>query len=343
MKKITTYNFEAFYLDYLEGNLSINEEDLLFNFLNQHPELKAELELYNDILDFKLSPNYQSALKVSDKEALKRNPNEMSLNNVDDFIISDMEHQLKPSQQKELKYFINQHQLQQKVSAYNATKLLPNLAEVYPNKEKLKHRTKVVPFWFKLSAAAALLALLFNVFNPNQPTYRLRQAKYQKEFTVPAINKKLITPKSNQKSKKTTQFITVNQSISTHKKTPKYQQTKDVIINTQTKGVSQNQIVVHKKNVVTIDTLNNAKKLHDSTLTLVPYQKGDVEEQQMTNLSKNKTTTNIKLVDMYPPVTKALNNLTGLDITAKKSTPNSDYDVTQIKIGKISFERKKKK
>ena len=34
MEKITTYNYEAFYLDYLEGNLNENEQVMLFDFLD---------------------------------------------------------------------------------------------------------------------------------------------------------------------------------------------------------------------------------------------------------------------------------------------------------------------
>ena len=54
MEKITTYNYEAFYLDYLEGNLDENAQVMLFTFLDANPVLKSELELDGDILDFTL-------------------------------------------------------------------------------------------------------------------------------------------------------------------------------------------------------------------------------------------------------------------------------------------------
>ena len=46
MKDININNYEAYLLDLAEGELSPADEKLLMLFLEKHPELKAEHELF---------------------------------------------------------------------------------------------------------------------------------------------------------------------------------------------------------------------------------------------------------------------------------------------------------
>ena len=43
MEKITLNNYEAYLLDYFEGNLGLDDLALLKTFINQHPELAIDL------------------------------------------------------------------------------------------------------------------------------------------------------------------------------------------------------------------------------------------------------------------------------------------------------------
>jgi hypothetical protein len=347
MKKITTYNYEAFYLDYLEGNLSDKRKDMLFEFLNQHPDLKAELELNDDILNYTLPTDFKVILK--EKENLKHCDNdEICLKNVDEFIIADIEDQLLPDKKQTLNQFVKQHQLEQKVFAYKSTKLKPNLKEIYPNKKELKHQTKIVPLLIKISAVAALLLLLFNIINlnpTNQNKYQQRQAKYQYKKTnfdentkninnkyegvkhIEQIAKSNPTPSESNETKSNKNTI----KTATNDITPK----KDF----QPNQITEQQPINKKQNIDTTSNTNNDPQV-------LPFK----EENQKNNSNniasintKDKTAPNIKLIDMYQPVTQVANNYTSLNVIAKKSPPESEYQVTQIKIGKFSFERKKKK
>jgi hypothetical protein len=47
--KITRENYEPYFLDYLEGNLDENLVDDFMEFLQQNPDLKNELEMYESI------------------------------------------------------------------------------------------------------------------------------------------------------------------------------------------------------------------------------------------------------------------------------------------------------
>jgi hypothetical protein len=61
----------------------------------------------------------------------------------------------------------------------------------------------------------------------------------------------------------------------------------------------------------------------------------------MSNSSEN-ISKEIKLVDMYKPITNLANSYTDLDVSYQKSIPESDYAVTVFSIGKFSFQRKKR-
>ena len=45
MEKIDLNNYEAYFLDFMEGSLSAEEKHDLFTFLEKHHELKNEFEL----------------------------------------------------------------------------------------------------------------------------------------------------------------------------------------------------------------------------------------------------------------------------------------------------------
>ena len=344
MEKITTYNYEAFYLDYLEGNLSNEEQDMLFKFLNQHPDLKTELELDTDVLDFKLSPDFKNTLKHIEKEELKHcDEDEICLKNVDDYIISDVEQQLSLSKKQALDEFVKTHQLEGRVKAYQATKLQPNLTEVYPNKNELKHQTKVIPLLIRITAVAALFLLLFNIIDFNQTNnkqYQQRQAKYhwqQPDVDTNSFDQNQIIDNDIQNHP-----IANNNERVTQKEMPKNQHN----INTQNDLQQKINDVAEQSpqnNKINIDTSTIHRDEHPN----LPIEKDNQPNEDNiananTNSSKEKNS-NIKLVDMYKPVTQVANNYTSLNVMAKKSTPESEYQVTKISVGKFSFERKKKR
>jgi hypothetical protein len=344
MKKITTYNYEAFYLDYLENNLSDEGTKILFEFLNQYPDLKADLEFDDDILEYTLPTDFKTTLKQNDKEDLKHcEEDEICLKNIDEFIIADIENQLLPNKKQELYAIVKKYQLEPTVIAYQSTKLKPNMAEVYPNKKELKHQTKVIPLLIRISAVAALLLLLFNVidFNSsNQNKYQQRQAKYQYKkpnFKVDSINnnQQIETEQQTEQIAKTdvnkTKIKTKNSKTPTNIITPEE--------NLQPNQIVKQQKINNKQKVDTSSNINNNPKVIPFKVENQLDENNDIAS---TN-SSEKTTSNIKLVDMYPPITQVANNYTSLNVMAKKSTPESEFQVTQIRIGNFSFERKKKR
>lgn len=72
MEKITRHNYEAFFLDYLEGNLSEAQKAELSVFLKEHPDLAEEIDDF-ELVSLKPEPAERSwgSLKVPDLEELR--------------------------------------------------------------------------------------------------------------------------------------------------------------------------------------------------------------------------------------------------------------------------------
>jgi hypothetical protein len=163
--KINIENYEAYYLDFLEGNL--NEVDMFefSDFLKQHPELKIE----EDILDFKLVPtekldkSYLNELKVFDESE------SICENNYEYFMISSIEKQLNSSKEIELQDFISKNKIyQNEYNLYQKSRLKADLTQVFEDKKSLK-QAMVIPMYYKLISIAAtvILALLLIPFSKN--------------------------------------------------------------------------------------------------------------------------------------------------------------------------------
>jgi hypothetical protein len=69
MERISIFNYEAFYLDYLEGRLNQEDSALLLLFLESHPELIVEDGLDSFAIDENvvLNPKIKNSLKEVDE------------------------------------------------------------------------------------------------------------------------------------------------------------------------------------------------------------------------------------------------------------------------------------
>ena len=93
---ITKENYEIYFLDYLEGNLHVDLVDEFIEFLQQNPDLKAELEAFqmHHVPDEKIKfPAKEMLFKSrfdSDKEfnysAIGMLENELPENELEDFL-----------------------------------------------------------------------------------------------------------------------------------------------------------------------------------------------------------------------------------------------------------------
>lgn len=170
MEKIDLTNYEAFFLDYSEGNLGEEEKYDLFNFLEAHPELKADFEL-----DFGAIQLDAASIQFDDKPSLKKRDEDLvvTMSTIDDLMIASVERQLSAKEEELVLNYVHENNLQTKFAYYQASILRADTSVVYPEKEKLKMKTGVVisfPFWAKVASVAAVgLLLITMTFDWNNP------------------------------------------------------------------------------------------------------------------------------------------------------------------------------
>lgn len=165
-ERISIFNYEAFYLDHLEGNLGEEDTALLLAFLEEHPELVEEEE------DFVLFDPNTDTLVFDDKDSLKMVSDDaaIALSNVEHFMIAESEGQLPSAKQEELNAFVIQHPHLEKERTYLAAMFLKaDESIVYAQKSGLKRKGAVI-FWpyIALAAASVLIAFFFVMNNGSE-------------------------------------------------------------------------------------------------------------------------------------------------------------------------------
>ncbi len=112
MEKITLNNYEAFLLDYFEGNLSLEKIAALKTFLHQHPELAIELN------DEKLPSLASENLNFEHKFSLKKSDTFL----IDEELIDYLENNLNAEQKVIVEQKLNSNSdLQELLLAYKKT------------------------------------------------------------------------------------------------------------------------------------------------------------------------------------------------------------------------------
>ncbi len=159
---INKKNYEIWFLDYFEGNLSEQNIRILYDFLTNNPELKQEFD------DFELLTLEKQDVIYSNKEQLKHNVNISSMQGLDVFetlAVKDIEGEITKEEKEELNSIIAfSAQKEKEYKAFVNTVLTSEKHITFDNKEKLKKKPgTVIPLWIKFvgSAAAIILLILF--------------------------------------------------------------------------------------------------------------------------------------------------------------------------------------
>jgi hypothetical protein len=181
-ENITLDNYEAFYLDYLEGNLSLVEQKAFEAFLAQHPHLAVD----GDELPVLIPPakDEQAQASTIDVFALQQSIDlaELNTENVDFYLIAQEEGLLSDAQSKELFSWLVAHPSYQADATLMQHTRFKNEVLIYPNKHKLVQKeARIIPLWWAGAAAlAAGIALIItfgwntnerNNTNSIQPTF----------------------------------------------------------------------------------------------------------------------------------------------------------------------------
>lgn len=170
---INIQNYEAYFLDFIEGNLDASLQKELDAFLNKHPELKQELE------DFEMFTLEAETIEYTKKEALSINTKAkyFDISDTEYLSIASIEKDISVTEQKQLENKIrNDEWILSDLTLYIKANLIPDTSIVFEKKKELFKQHRVLNLRIASLAAAAVFAgvvalNITGVFNTNQNTF----------------------------------------------------------------------------------------------------------------------------------------------------------------------------
>jgi hypothetical protein len=165
--QIDRSNYEIWFIDWLDGNLSSMQADQLKLFLSQNPDLREE---FNELTAVSIVPYH---ISFPDKNQLKRSASDITPSQFEHLCVAFLENDLSVSQQTELKEIIDTStEKKETFDLIQKTRLTPTEIK-YKHKSLLLKRTsiqKVIRLsvtGLSAAAAIALIIILFSTFPEN--------------------------------------------------------------------------------------------------------------------------------------------------------------------------------
>ena len=158
MERISIFNYEAFYLDFLEGNLNEEDTAMLMEFLKKHPELIVDMEELPSLEIEEITAPFELGNQLKQVDV---DHDSITLQNAESFVIALIEGQLTIEKSQELiKISEKESKIAQLITSYQAVKLTPDYTIVFGNTAVLKQSRRLV-LWPYVAAAASVLAFVF--------------------------------------------------------------------------------------------------------------------------------------------------------------------------------------
>ena len=325
--KINIQNYEAFLLDYMEGNLNKEDTLLLQQFVVLHPELNIDLN------ELELVELNEEGFTFENKNELKKSA--AALVSEEQFV-NYIENTLTVDEKTKLEKLAATHpELNKELTLYKKTILTADTSIVFENKRDLKKETKVMWLFSRqtLSMAAALLLvfgfwMLFKFYTPIETGVELSNNLSKTTNSV--------SPKE-EISKQEEQVATLNEetalSTQAHKKnnlvaafTPKKEKeaavsntsslTSVAINTTSTAAISETMSAVSNTTAaIAKETGTPAKSTKTNNAYIITEQAFDEDENTL--IASNEKT------GFWSKAKKALNGLNKLGIKSVNGTEAS--------------------
>lgn len=161
MMKITRRNYESWLIDFIDGNLSDEQVDMVLDFLLLNPDINEEFKNFEKIL---LEPEQQNSFPIN--KLLKTDFDHPEI--FEETAIRSIENQL--SEKETIKfdhYLSNSTKARKEFNIFLKTVLKPDETIVYPHKNKLIKK-RIMPLYWLSAAAVIVFAVLFWFNNNNQ-------------------------------------------------------------------------------------------------------------------------------------------------------------------------------
>jgi hypothetical protein len=332
MEHISIFNYEAFYLDFLEGNLNEEETALFLVFMEAHPELRIEDEslVSVEVETSNLDTQFKNSLKQVSFADIP-----ITLSNVEQFLIAETEGQLSSAKLAELEAFVAVNAtLRQSQKLYATAHLKADLSIVYADKASLK-RKKAIVLWpyVSLALAASLTAILFYVYYSgnqllvNGPTNAIVQTD-----STEVLPKK----ESNKEEIKLDQ-LNHNQQPTTNDFVAQLNPTREQ--NNQTSTKQERPIQIDRLNIKGVKTIKSKRP----DLDIIERNPADLAVQFVNNRSADETYMGFQdMKNPIKPITNRLGDAVKQEVdfrTAKATSERSGG--FYFKIGKLEVSHRK--
>ncbi len=179
--KINKNNYEAYFLDYHEGNLSPEEVTELLLFVEQYPDLKEELESFENftIEDY-------SSITFENKSSLKK---EITDENREEYFIKAVENNLNSAEKALLENYLKQHpQFLVDYNLFQKTKVEADASIVFEKKDAMKKDLTPSFSTGNGNAGEALISLMEGLLSEEESTLMNEKinadTRLQKEFAL---------------------------------------------------------------------------------------------------------------------------------------------------------------
>jgi len=191
--KINRNNYELYFMDYLDGNLSDRDIQMLEDFLLINPDLRTELEGTEKI---SLSPDN---IVFDQKEFLKKPDLSLPVNenNFEDFCIALSEGDLDENQSLALDKYTSEHQdAEKQLILFTRLHLSPDENIIFPGKQNLKKTIIFIPreILYPVLSVAAAIAFMLVIYIKNDGGYNNLQ-QIAGDLPTTSINKPAIDEK----------------------------------------------------------------------------------------------------------------------------------------------------
>src|SRR5882757_7747545 len=162
---ITRYNYEEFFLLYVDNELSAADRQIVERFVAENPDLKEEWDL---LLQCRVRPDHH--LVFTDRGSLLKQEGAVDADNYEEYFLSYIDGELEEEDRRSVEEFVSRHpsrlaeleRLRQTVSVPDNTILFEHKELLY-KKEKAR---RIVLFPWRIAAAALVAGvtglLIFN-------------------------------------------------------------------------------------------------------------------------------------------------------------------------------------
>lgn len=344
---ITKENIEAFLLDFLEGNLNESQLIALENFLSEHPEYKADFEIFQIEKEEDVSFNKDFLKKAAVFEPVIFQDIQEGTTH-EKMLIAASENQLS---EKETIHF-NNHlagnlSAQKEFALYQKTMLTADNTIVFPNANQLKRKEgKAIDFstWLKWSAAASVVGFGFWMYFGTNSVLKINGVAQQ----LPKLHKETKTQQAKEPIKK------MNENVADFNLQKVNQQHLSILPFLQPKD----SLVIPQKFAPTpIEVANVEQKLdtNQSNGNAIKNENLPVEELAQISPAKEKTLTPLEFVnakvkkrlfgkedptqeEMYASISNKISSAAGVSFSFFRKREKGHRSF-HLRIGKFSIEK----